>query len=58
MNDQAGLDAERRLHEECGVFGMFDFDGLSITAYLHCSTGDRRAAVLRSATRRDQRAGY
>ena len=27
MNDQAGLDAERRLHEECGVFGMFDFDG-------------------------------
>lgn len=27
MNDQARLQAKCGLHEECGVFGMFDFDG-------------------------------
>lgn len=48
------------LHEECGVFGMYDFDGgdVASTIYyglLHCSTVDRRAVVLRSVRRTDQR---
>ena len=40
------------LHEECGVFGIYDFDGgrRSFFRYImvcwHYSTEDRRAAVL------------
>ena len=39
------------LHEECGVFGMYDFDGgmshpLSIMVFLRFSTEDRKAVVL------------
>ena len=46
------------LHEECGVFGMYDFDGgdvASTMVFLHCSTVDRRAVVLRSVKRTDPR---
>ena len=37
------------LHEECGVFGIYDFDGgdVASSVYMdcwHCSTVDRRAA--------------
>ena len=32
-----------KLREECGVFGMYDFDGTM--GFLPCSTGDRKAAV-------------
>ena len=38
------------LHEECGVFGMYDFDGGDVA-----STVDRRAVVLQSVRRTDQR---
>ena len=31
------------LHEECGVFGIYDFDGGDVACW-HCSTVDRRAA--------------
>ena len=39
------------LHEECGVFGMYDFmeemsHPLSIMAFLRFSTEDRKAVVL------------
>lgn len=39
-----------KLREECGVFGMYDFDGNDVagpytTGFLPCSTGDRKAAV-------------
>lgn len=39
------------LHEECGVFGMYDFDGNDVASSiyyvcLHYSTEDRRAVVL------------
>ena len=54
------------LHEECGVFGMYDFDGhdvmaetlrlRSIMVFLHCSTVDRRAVVLQYRIPKDQRA--
>lgn len=41
------------LHEECGVFGMYDFDGADVASTimdcLPCSTVARRAAVLQSA---------
>lgn len=42
------------LHEECGVFGMYDFDGGDVASTiimdcLHCSTEDRKAAVSQSA---------
>ncbi len=40
------------LHEECGVFGIYDFDGGDVASTIYCSrfsTGDRRAAGLRSA---------
>ena len=39
------------LHEECGVFGMYDFDGHDV----HCSTADRRAVVLQSARQTDRK---
>ena len=53
-----GIGADK-LREECGVFGIYDLDGndvLSIMGFLPCSTGDRKAAALRSAIQRDQRA--
>ena len=39
------------LHEECGVFGAYDFDGETLhlqytMVFLHYSTEDRKAAVL------------
>ena len=34
------------LGEECGVFGAYDMDGGNM-AFLHCSTEDRKAVVLR-----------
>ena len=37
------------LHEECGVFGAYDFDGEDVSytmVFLHYSTEDRKAAVL------------
>ena len=37
------------LHEECGVFGMYDFDGGNVAssmAFLRFSTEDRKAVVL------------
>lgn len=48
------------LHEECGVFGMYDFDGgdVASTIYyglLHCSTVVRRAVVLQSVRQTGQR---
>lgn len=41
-----------KLREECGVFGIYDFDGNDvsstiITAFLPFSTEDRRAAASR-----------
>lgn len=55
-----GIGADK-LREECGVFGIYDLDGNDVasTVYyglLPCSTGDRKAAALRSAIQRDQRA--
>ena len=46
------------LHEECGVFGMYDFDGHDVarTGCSLCSTGDRRAVVLQYRIPKDQRA--
>lgn len=43
---------DRKLHEECGVFGVYDFDGVDVAStiyygYLHSSTEVRRAVVLR-----------
>ena len=40
-----------KLREECGVFGMYDFDGNDVArtytmGFLPCSTGDRKAAVV------------
>ena len=40
------------LGEECGVFGAYDMDGEMlhhqfIMDFLHCSTEDRKAVVLR-----------
>ena len=37
------------LHEECGVFGMYDLDGNDVasTIYYGYSTADRKAAELR-----------
>ena len=40
------------LGEECGVFGAYDMDGGDvhhpfIMDFLHCSTEDRKAVVLR-----------
>lgn len=48
------------LHEECGVYGMYDFDGNDVASEIYtglfaCSTGGRRAAVLRSVTQWDRR---
>lgn len=39
-----------KLREECGVFGMYDFDGNDVARAIYygllpCSTGDRKAAV-------------
>lgn len=39
------------LHEECGVFGMYDFDGNDVASsiyygLLHYSTEDRKVVVL------------
>ena len=46
------------LHEECGVFGMYDLDGNDIASsiyygLLHCNTEDRKAVVLLYQTRLD-----
>ena len=40
------------LGEECGVFGAYDMDGGDVAPsfimdFLHCSTEDRKAVVLR-----------
>lgn len=48
------------LHEECGVFGMYDLDGNDVAStitmdFLLYSTVDRRAVELRSATHADLR---
>ena len=47
------------LHEECGVFGMYDFDGGDVASTIYygllCSTEDRKAVVLQSARQRDRR---
>lgn len=51
-SDNMNINAEDELHDECGVFGAYDFDGgmtlhlLFITVYLHYSIGDRKAVVL------------
>ena len=42
--------AEDELHEECGVFGVYDFDGNDVSStiyysFLPFSTEDRKAAV-------------
>ena len=42
-------------HEECGVFGIYDFDGNDIAStitmdYLHSSTEGRKAVVLQYQT--------
>lgn len=42
---------EEGLHEECGVFGVYDLDGGDVAStiymvYLPFSTADRRAAAL------------
>ena len=39
------------IHEECGVFGAYDFDGNDIASTVYyglllCSTEDRKAVVL------------
>ena len=45
------------IHEECGVFGMYDLDGGEVASmvYLPCSTEDRKAVVSQSAIRKDQK---
>lgn len=53
---------DEKLREECGVFGIYDFDGNDvalrfITAYLPCSTEDRRAAARGQRYERPQRRG-
>ena len=56
--------AQDELHEECGVFGIYDLDGhrcgiyAFIMACSPCSTVDRRAAVSRSARHRDRKGKY
>ena len=42
--------AEDELHEECGVFGVYDFDGNDVSSTIYYglfafSTEDRKAAV-------------
>lgn len=54
MSNELNFNIEEELHEECGVFGMYDFDGADvastiITDYLLYSTEARRAAELPSA---------
>ena len=44
------------LHEECGVFGMYDFDGHDVARTIYYGTGDRKAVALRYLTLKDQRA--
>lgn len=44
-------ETEDRLKEECGVFGMYDFDGWDVASTIYygslpCSTEGRKAAVL------------
>ena len=48
------------LHEECGVFGMYDFDGYDVASEIYYGLfalqhRGRKAAVLRSVTQRDRR---
>ena len=45
------------VREECGVFGIYDFDGNDVasTIYYHYSTEDRKAAVLQSVIQKAQK---
>ncbi len=55
MNSQVDETYYDGLHEECGVFGVYDLDGGDVASTIYyglfrsCSTEDRKAAVLRSA---------
>ena len=51
--NQTDKTVEDELHDECGVFGAYDFDGNDV--YLHYSTEDRKAAVLQSVTQKVRR---
>mgnify|MGYP003098100215 CR=1 FL=1 len=46
---------DEKLREECGVFGIYDFDGNDVASTIYyglpCSTEDRRAAASLSAIR-------
>ena len=55
--NQTDKTVEDELHDECGVFGAYDFDGNDVasTIYLHYSTEDRKAAVLQSVTQKARR---
>ena len=53
--NQTDKTVEDELHDECGVFGAYDFDGNDIMVYLHYSTEDRKAAVLQSVTQKARR---
>ena len=55
--------AQDELHEECGVFGIYDLDGQDVASTIYmacspCSTVDRRAAVSQSARHRDRKVKY
>ena len=58
--NQTDKTVEDELHDECGVFGAYDFDGNDVAStiyygYLHYSTEDRKAAVLQSVTQKVRR---
>ena len=58
--NQTDKTVEDELHDECGVFGAYDFDGNDVAStiimvYLHYSTEDRKAAVLQSVTQKARR---
>lgn len=51
-HDYTGTGWADKPGEECGVFGMYDFEGADVAStiyygFMHCSTEARKAAVLR-----------
>ena len=59
MNSQVDETYYDGLHEECGVFGVYDLDGGDVTMdFSLCSTEVRKAVVLRSAIQKDRKEKY
>ena len=58
--NQTDKTVEDELHDECGVFGAYDFDGNDVASTIYYglfafSTEDRKAVALQSVTQKVRR---